>query len=412
MNWKEYTLQQACSLITDGAHASPKSVEIGMPMASVKDLTNYGINISTCRLISGEDFQRLVDMNCQPHIGDVLIAKDGASALDTVCEFRQNVHVVLLSSVAILRPNSDILTSSYLHYYLDSPKTRQYMKSGFITGAAIPRIVLEDFKKVKIKIPPLPTQRKIAFILSAYDDLIENNTRRIRILEEMAQRIYREWFVHFRFPGHEGVRMVDSGTELGEVPEGWGVKRLGDICTILMGQSPESRFYNESGEGLPFHQGVTNFGQRFPTDKVYCTALNRLANQGDILLSVRAPVGRLNIARKRMVIGRGLCSIRNKEGFQCFTFQQLKEKFQEEDTMGGGTIFKAVTKEEMLGIQVIHPSRNILGKFEEIISPIFRNLEILTDKNNNHRQQRDLLLPRLVSGEVDVSELNIEPREE
>ena len=140
--------------------------------------------------------------------------------------------------------------------------------------------------------PLFQLNRKSPAVLRPYDKLIENNTRRIEILEEMAQIIYRQWFVEFQFPGHEQVKMVES--ELGLIPQGWEVKRLGEMCHVIMGQSPKSEFYNETGEGLPFHQGVRDFGKRFPTDRVYCTVQNRIAEAGDILFSVRAPVGRIN----------------------------------------------------------------------------------------------------------------------
>ena len=174
-----------------------------------------------------------------------------------------------------------------------------------------------------------------------------------------------------------------------------------------MGQSPKSEFYNENGNGLPFHQGVTDFGDRFPTVRIYCTVQNRIAEAGDILFSVRAPVGRLNLANKKMVIGRGLCAIKSRMGHQSFVFQQLKDKFQETDTMGGGTIFKSVTKEDVHGIKTIEPSGKVLTKFEEISKPVFRELAILTDKNKNLRTTRDLLLPKLISGEIDVEGMDI-----
>ncbi len=148
-NWKELTLDDVCLRITDGAHHSPKSVEQGLPMASVKDLTSFGINLESCRQISKEDFVKLVRLGCQPEVGDVLIAKDGNSALDTVCEVKKKKDVVLLSSVAVLRPNPEIVTSPFLRYYLDSETTRQYLKNGFVTGAAIPRVILKDFKRAK-----------------------------------------------------------------------------------------------------------------------------------------------------------------------------------------------------------------------------------------------------------------------
>jgi type I restriction enzyme S subunit len=268
------------------------------------------------------------------------------------------------------------------------------------SGSVYAAINKSTIENIEIEIPPLETQRKIAAILSAYDDLIENNTRRILILEEMAQTIYREWFVKFRFPGYEKVKMVDS--ELGKIPEGWVVKRLEDMCNIVMGQSPKSEFYNDTGDGLPFHQGVTNFGDRYPIDRMYCTVQNRIAEAGDILFSVRAPVGRINIADKKIVIGRGLCAIRSRSGKQAFVFQQLKEQFKKEDTMGSGTIFKSVTKDDMYGLKILIPPEILLKGFEEIIAPIFAELKNLIVRNVNLRHTRDLLLPKLISGEVDA----------
>src|SRR6266566_388337 len=288
----------------------------------------------------------------------------------------------------------------FLSYFLRTLNLAHQNAAG-----AVPGLNRNALHLLPVSIPPLPTQRKIAAILSAYDDLIENNTRRIAILEEMAQSLYREWFVYFRFPGHEKKRMVES--QLGLIPEGWEVVKLGDICFIIMGQSPSSQFYNEIGDGLPFHQGVTDFGNRFPVDRMYCTAANRIAEAGDILFSVRAPVGRINVANKKIVIGRGLSAIRSKTGNQGFVFQQLKELFQEEDTIGNGAIFKSVTKEDMHGIKMLRPPQSIVSSFEQHIKPMFSNIEVLTTKNANLRQTRDLLLPKLISGEVDVEGLNI-----
>jgi len=200
--------------------------------------------------------------------------------------------------------------------------------------------------------------------------------------------------------------MVES--ELGMVPEGWEVKCLSDVCNIVMGQSPKSEFYNDIGEGLPFHQGVTDFGDRFPTDRKYCTVMNRIAEAGDILFSVRAPVGRINISDKKIVIGRGLCAIRSNSSKQTYVLQQLKEQFMEEDTMGGGTIFKSVTKTDVHGIKLLVPSEVLLKSFEEIMIPIFTELKNLTFKNVNLRHTRDLLLPKLISGKIEVDNLDIE----
>ena len=256
-----------------------------------------------------------------------------------------------------------------------------------------------------VPVPPLPTQKRIASILSAYDDLIENNTKRIKILEEMARALYREWFVHFRFPGHESVKLVDS--PMGKIPEGWEVVMLGDAALLTMGQSPKSEFYNDHGDGLPFHQGVTNFRVHFPEDRKFSTAGTRLADPGDILFSVRAPVGRINVSTSKMVLGRGLAGIRSNRMSQASLLYQLKEIFKEEDSMGGGTIFKAVTKKDVQNIRLLVPAaleRDAYGKFAD---DTFEAIKNLTFKNRILSQTRDLLLPKLISGEIDVDTLEL-----
>jgi len=197
------------------------------------------------------------------------------------------------------------------------------------------------------------------------------------------------------------------GSEMGPIPEGWEVQPLGNVCHLVVGQSPKSEFYNDEGKGLPFHQGVTDFGDLYPTTRRYCTVTKRVAEEGDILFSVRAPVGRINIADRRIVVGRGLHAIRSKGGNQTFIFLQLKDRFREEDIMGSGTIFKAVTKSDVLGIKLLMPPVDLITSFEQITNPMFTVLKTLTEKNVNLRRTRDLLLPRLISGEIGVSDLPI-----
>ena len=282
--------------------------------------------------------------------------------------------------------------------------------SRFNAGVGVPTLNRNHLDTLEVEVPPLLTQRKIAAILSAYDDLIENNLRRIKILEEMAQNLYREWFVKFRFPGHQNTRFVDS--PLGKIPAGWEVTNLGESCYLIMGQSPKSEFYNNDGIGLPFHQGVTNFGDRFPSDRLYCTIEGRIAEAGDILFSVRAPVGRMNIADKKIVIGRGISAIRHKEGYQSLLWEQLRNRFTEVDMMGNGSIFASVTKSDMQGIELIFPPTSAMSDATFYLGPIHNEIDALTLKNTTLRQTRDLLLPKLISGEVDVSALDIAIPEE
>ena len=175
----------------------------------------------------------------------------------------------------------------FIKYLFDTVLKMRYQS--FTQGATQDNLSQSKLLSIRFLVPDLADQKKFAAFLSAYDDLIENNRRRIALLEQVAREVYREWFVRLRFPGHEKTRIVDG------LPEGWTTRALGDIAEITMGQSPKSMYYNEEGDGPPFHQGVTDFGNRFPLHRVYCTMENRMANPGDLLFSVRAPVGRINI---------------------------------------------------------------------------------------------------------------------
>ena len=267
---------------------------------------------------------------------------------------------------------------------------------GSASGATVRHTSPSRIKRCKVCIPDTTEQARIASILSAYDDLIENNRRRIQLLEQAARLLYKEWFVHLRFPGHEDVKIKDG------VPERWDKKPLGEIASITMGQSPKSIYYNEDGNGLPFHQGVTHFGVRFPSRQTYCTVQNRLAEPGDILFSVRAPVGRINITTDKIIIGRGLASIRSNRDQQNFLFYALKNHFFKEDMIGGGSIFAAITKKDLHGVELLQALDRVTEMFMEHIVPIDLQIEKLHQSNEKLTQARDLLLPRLLNGEIAI----------
>ena len=283
----------------------------------------------------------------------------------------------------------------FLFFWFTMDEMRQHIINKN-TGCSIPLINLGILRGLPVPVPPLEVQDRIVDSLSAYDDLIENNRRRMALLEETARQLYREWFVRLRFPGHEHT-LITNG-----VPEGWERRTLGDLAEITMGQSPESRHYNEDGEGLPFHQGVTDFGDRFVTHRIYSTALNRLAEPGDILCSVRAPVGRLNVTLDKIVIGRGLAALRSETGHQSLLLQQLRAHFFKEDLIGGGAIFASVTKKEFSAQELLDPSERLKQSFEEVTRLCDEQLRVLHLQNQKLRTARDLLLPRLMTGEIAV----------
>ena len=297
--------------------------------------------------------------------------------------------------MVILRCDTKSILPVYLYHFLRSPSFSCQVNS-LRSGVAQPQLPIRDMKKIMLPLPSVKVQTRISSILSAYDDLIENNWRRIQLLEQAAQLLYKEWFVHLRFPGHEHTQIIDG------VPKGWERRPLSEIADITMGQSPKSTYYNEDGTGLPFHQGVTNFGVRFPTHETYCTVLDRIAEPGDILFSVRAPVGRINITSDRIVIGRGIAAIRSKCNQQNYLFYALKSHFFKEDMIGGGAIFAAITKKDMYGVQLMQPADRIAAMFMDHVLTIDLQITNLQKTIDSLAHARDLLLPKLMSGEVAV----------
>ena len=272
----------------------------------------------------------------------------------------------------------------------------------FDTGSSNPTLNRNHIHKIKIIFPKLDEQQKIAAILSAYDELIENNQRRIALLEKMAEEVYREWFVRLRFPGHEKVKKVKG------VPEGWRSSCLGNIAKFTMGQSPSSEFYNEVGDGLPFHQGVGTYGVRFPCTVTYCSEDGRRAHKGDILFSVRAPVGRLNIADREMIIGRGLAAVRHKKEHNSYMYYLLKAAFKDEDIIGNGSIFNSVGKDELAKFPIFEPEPNLVEKFDTLSAKMDKQIMMLMQATECLKSSRDLLLPRLISGKLSVEHLDIQ----
>ena len=289
----------------------------------------------------------------------------------------------------------DCLDYRYLFYwFLLAGKTGELDQ--YFTGATIKHMPGQKLKEVVIDKPPLEIQHRIADILSAYDDLIENNQKQIKLLKEAAQRLYKEWFVDLRFPGHENTEIVDG------VPEGWNEKTLSQVANVIMGQSPKSEFYNSEKKGLPFHQGVGSYGVRFVMDDIYSTSYTRIAEPNSILFSVRAPVGRLNITKNKVVIGRGLAAINQTDGCQSYLYYLLKNKFFKDNIVGNGSIFASVSKDELLNQKFLIPERNLMMQFEKIVSQMDKQIENLDSKNKKLIEARDRLLPKLMSGEVEV----------
>jgi type I restriction enzyme S subunit len=341
--------------------------------------------------------------------GDILMT--GAGTLGELYEIPKDHPAGLINQALLrIRLNKDVIDKSYFKYYFKS-----YIKSilSSINGdSVIPNLPpLSIIKETEVIIPNIIVQQKIASVFSTLDAKIELNNRINAELEAMAKLIYDYWFVQFDFPDQDGKPYKSSGGKMvwnetlkREIPEGWEDGELIDIANITMGQSPPGETYNSDGQGMVFYQGSTDFGTRFPTVRQFTTSPTRYAKKGEILLSVRAPVGTLNIALTDCSIGRGLASLSSKYNSNPFLFEVLKGLRTVFDRRNNdGTTFGSITKADLYSLKVVKAPKLVLSKFGLILNPMFELQNNMAMETNQLIELRDWLLPVLMNGQVKVT---------
>ena len=279
----------------------------------------------------------------------------------------------------------------YLFYYFTLHSLR-YLDS----GSAQSQITINDLEKIIILLPSLDVQKKIAGVLGALDDKIVLNNKINQNLEAQAQALFKSWFIDFEPFG-------------GKMPDDWKIGKLGEIADITMGQSPNGSSYNEDKQGCIFFQGRAEFGKRFPSVRLYTTEPKRMAKKNDILMSVRASVGDFNIAVEDCCIGRGLCSIRAKGNFQSFVLYTIWSLQKQLEIFNGeGTVFGAINKDSLNSLPITIPSLANIGQFENIVSSLDNIIRNNFLENTRLAELRDTLLPKLMSGEINVDDVKID----
>jgi len=304
---------------------------------------------------------------------------------------------VCSTDILVIKPKTKT-HNKYLFYLLAS---RQIIDSVSTAseGTKMPRTSWGFLESIEINVPPYEEQKRIGEVLSWFDDLIENKKRQNEILEKTAMAVFKSWFVDFEpFSDSE---FVDSA--LGKMPKNGEIGKLSDVCEIIMGQSPPSEYYNREGEGSPFIQGKGQFGRFIPNTDVFCSTTGKKAKPKDILLTVRAPIGELNIADTDYIIGRGLASLRSENWvFIHFYLLSNKELLKASER---GTTFDAITKPELESFPIIIPPQNVLEKFKALVEPLSRKIILNEKQISVLTKVRDALLPLLVFGKLRVEEI-------
>jgi len=290
-------------------------------------------------------------------------------------------------------------TSSEFFYYILKHYS-EYLKD-ISGGSTFGELTKEILRNVNIPYPPLPEQSRIAMVLSYFDDLIENKKRQNEILEKTAMAIFKNWFIDFEpFKNGEFVYNEELGKQ---IPKGWQIKAMKAIAEIIMGQSPPSKFYNEDSIGTPFIQGKGQFGRYIPDTTIFCSIAGKITRARDILVTVRAPVGELNLADKEYIIGRGVVSLRTT--FWAFLYLYLRANNELLKSFERGTTYDAITREELENFPILIPPSPILQKFHSLVEPLFQKIILNQKQIMTLRKVRDTLLPLLVFGRLRVEEL-------
>lgn len=335
---------------------------------------------------------------------------------------RRYLHNQRLGKVEIRDPR---IGRDFVYWLMRTRPYRDEILSG-VTGSTVKHTSPKKIEAFEFALPPLVVQNAICGILNPLDDKNELNRRMNETLEAIAQTVFRDWFVDFgpvrrKLAGETDPVVIMGGltpdparaaemaalfpAAMGEdgLPEGWGSSTVGAAFNITMGQSPPGETYNEAGVGLPFFQGRTDFGFRYPERRKYCSAPSRLADPDDTLISVRAPVGDLNVAWERCCVGRGVAAARHKLGGKSYTFYALRSLQPELQSFEHtGTVFGAINKRQLEQLAIADPPEVLVRSFEALVGPMDDRIRLSVAESRTLAETRDYLLPRLMSGQVRV----------
>jgi len=437
--WRTARIEEVAERVAMGPFGSSIKVETfvpdGVPIISGQHLHGFKVDDRVgYNFITEEHAERLKNANVQRK--DVIFTHAGnIGQVAFVPDNSKYDRYVISQRQFYLRPNTTKVLPEYIVAFFKTPEGQHKLLAN-TSQVGVPSIAqpVTYLRSLVIPLPPLPEQCAIAHILGTLDDKIELNRRMNQTLEEMARAIFKSWFVDYdpvrdkaairrEHPDWSNAQVSRAAcptlkpeiaelfpdefenSELGEIPKGWRASQVGHHFRLTMGQSPPGSTYNEIGEGIPFYQGRSDFGFRYPTRRVYCTVPTRFAEPGDTLVSVRAPVGDINIAVERCAIGRGVAAIRHESGSRSFTYytmHQLAEHFLKFEAEG--SVFGCINKADFERLPFFMPLPEVLATFDRVVSPLDDRVEIAERQTADLAALRDTLLPKLISGKLRVKD--------
>lgn len=403
--WNEYTIEELCNVI-DSLHKSPKYVESGYPIIRVKDISQGFLRLENTAYVTKEVYEEFSKKH-KPRKGDMLFSRVGTYGITTFVD--KKVEFCLgQNTVVITDFKRNIINNRFMYYMMISNIVKEQIER-LVTGSTQKTISMKSIKSIVIPTPSLEEQEKIANILSSLDDKIELNNEMNKTLEEMAQSIFKRWFVDFEFPNDEGEPYKSSGgemvdSELGMIPKGWEVGTLDDIATVTMGVSPKSYSYNTENIGVPLLNGASDFNSTIIKPTKHTTEPKKMCKKGEMVFCIRATIGNLTFADRDYCIGRGVASVQPKlEEYRELIYFNINRSIEKLISQASGSVFSNLTRADINNMTVIIPTNEVLDIFSSNTSNIIEKVQSNNLENEELISIRENLLPKLMSRKLKIA---------
>ena len=400
-DWKTVKLEEVVDILGDGLHGTPKYSDDG---------EYYFINGNNLdgKIIVNEKTKRVgleQYLKYKKDLNDRTLLVSINGTLGKVAEYGGE-DIILGKSACYFNVKKDV-NKKYVIYILLSDIFKHYIHN-YSTGTTIKNLGLKQMRKFKFPLPNIEEQEKIANILSSLDDKIELNNEMNKTLEEMAQSIFKRWFIDFEFPNEDGQPYKSSGgemveSELGMIPKEWEIAQIDDISQVTMGVSPSSKTYNEDNIGLPLLNGAADFEGKLIKPSKFTSEPKKICKKGDMVFGVRATIGNIVFADKEYALGRGVASVEpNDKVFREFIYYSLDNSMENLINNASGSVFLNLKKADITDLKVCY-SDEIVKKFNNISRVLIDKIVENDMESELLKQQRDILLPKLVSGEIRIT---------
>ena len=401
-------MDQLCEITSSKRIFAADYVSEGVPFYRGREVTEKykgNLDVSTELFITEEKFVEIERKFGAPKLGDLLLTSVGT--LGSVYVVKPGDRFYFKDGNLTWFRNFKGLDSQFLFYWIGSPQGKAELQKCTI-GSSQSAFTIVLLKGIEIALPPMPVQQRIATILSAYDELIENSLRRIKILEAMARSLYREWFVHFRFPGHENHPRVASA--LGEIPRGWEVVAFTDLADVLSGGTPKTDMPEYWNGDIPFFTPkdapscfYVEDAERHVTELGLSKCASALYETDTVFITARGTVGKVAMPSVPMAMSQSCYALRGKHGCtQRFLFLMTVQQVDYLKTNTGGATFDTIVVDTFRRMKVVKPPFDLIANFSAKVGALLEQVKVLQRQVRNLRRTRDLLLPRLLSGQINV----------